>query len=249
MTRDLSNLPAPIVEVHDGIHVVRDDLLPGGTKLRYLGPLAAQHKELVYASSAQGGAQLALAYAAREAGTRATIFVAHRSELHPRTIEAKRAGAKVFQVEPGYLTVVQARARQYAETRGAFYVAFGGESPEALAAIARAAADVWRAHGPFDEVWCATGSGVLARGLQQGMPDAGAFVCVCCGHHHESIGRARIRWSGVKYGHDEKRSAPFPACPTYERKAWQFCKAERGPGRVLFWNVLGPSPTMHMVQR
>lgn len=246
----MTELPDPVVQEFNGIHVVRDDLLPGGTKLRYIRPLFDQHDEVVYASSAQGGAQLALAYAARMANAgqalatkQAAIFVALRRVAHPRTIEAMEAGAKIVPIEPGHLTVVSARAKHYAAQRGAFYIEFGGESPEAIAAIESAARSVRERYGEFDEVWSAAGSGVLSRGLQAGFPDAKVFA-VTCGVHHDAIGRARLFESGVPYGKDENRPAPFPACPTYERKAWQFCKRQHRPGaRVLFWNVMGPSPT------
>jgi 1-aminocyclopropane-1-carboxylate deaminase/D-cysteine desulfhydrase-like pyridoxal-dependent ACC family enzyme len=249
-TISLSHLPSPVVELHGNVSVVREDLLPGGTKLRYIGPLALEgHTELVYATSAQGGAQLALAYAARAAGIKATLFVARRGELHPRTREAIAVGAKVIQVEPGYLAVVQKRAKDYATSRaskGTHYVEFGGASPRTIEILAAAAAHVAELYGRFDEVWCSAGSGVLSLGLQRGIPDA-QHVVVCCGHHHEQLGDATLRYSGVRYGVDEKQRAPFPACPTYERKTWRalmstFPFAGR---RVLFWNVMGESPTGH----
>jgi len=51
---------APVVTMHEGIHVVRDDLYPGGTKARFLPVLFdGGVEEVVYASPAQGGAQVA----------------------------------------------------------------------------------------------------------------------------------------------------------------------------------------------
>ena len=85
----------PELREHAGIIVVRDDLFAGGTKARVFAPLFADHDEIVYGSPAQGGAQTALAWAARAAGKRATIFVAKRAVPHARAIEAKRAGAQV----------------------------------------------------------------------------------------------------------------------------------------------------------
>ena len=75
--------------------------------------------EVVYASPAEGGAQTALATVASQLGKRATIFVAERAQLHPRTLMAKRLGAQIVQVSPGYLNVVQARAREYSHQTGA----------------------------------------------------------------------------------------------------------------------------------
>jgi len=67
-------LTPPIVTVHSGIHVVRDDLFPGGTKARFLPALFDYADEVVYASPAEGGAQTALAHTAAALGKRATIL-------------------------------------------------------------------------------------------------------------------------------------------------------------------------------
>jgi hypothetical protein len=103
--------PAPVIIKHDGVLVVRDDLFTGGTKARFLSATFDGADEVAYASPAEGGAQVALATVARRLGKRAIIFVARRATPHPRTIEAAKLGAKVVAVAPGYLSVVQARAR------------------------------------------------------------------------------------------------------------------------------------------
>ena len=108
----------PRVIEHDDVFVVRDDLFPGGTKARFLPSLFNGVSEVVYASPAEGGAQTALATVAAQLGKRATIFVAQRAQLHPRTLMAKRLGAQIVQVSPGYLNVVQARAREYCQEHG-----------------------------------------------------------------------------------------------------------------------------------
>src|SRR4051812_2080993 len=102
----------PRIIVHDGVLVVRDDLFPGGTKARFLDVMFNGADEVVYASPAEGGAQTALATVARHLGKLATIFVAHRAMPHPRTIGAAKLGAKIVSVTPGYLSVLQARARE-----------------------------------------------------------------------------------------------------------------------------------------
>ena len=70
---------APIVMEHAAVLVVRDDLFPGGTKARFLPALFNGAEEVVYASPAEGGAQVAHARVARQLGKRATIFVARRT--------------------------------------------------------------------------------------------------------------------------------------------------------------------------
>ena len=97
-------------------------------------------------------------------GKRATIFVAQRAQLHPRTLMAKRLGAQIAPVSPGYLNVVQARPREYCQEHGARLAPFGVDVPGAVQAIAVAARSIGIQP---DEVWCAAGPGVLARGLAQ----------------------------------------------------------------------------------
>lgn len=240
-------LPRPTIISHDGIMVARDDLIGGGTKARYLSVLFKDCEELVYASPAEGGAQSALAYCAQQMGKRATIFIAKRATPHPRAYMAKRLGAKVLQVTPGYLTVVQKRAANYCAARGARLAPFGVDLPEAIDAISEAALSArfeGSPEGPdqIDEVWCASGSGVLARGLAKAFPHARRHV-VQVGRElsPEDVAGATIHVHPLKFGQECKTRPPFPSDPHYDAKAWEICRQEKGPGNVLFWNVTGPA--------
>lgn len=228
-------MTAPILEHHKGIVVVRDDLFPGGTKARFVGRAWDHHREAVYASPPEGGAQTALATVARQIGRRATIFVAQRQQPHPRTLEASRLGAKIVPVAPGYLTVVQARAREYCERTGAFLIPFGAHFPGAVEAISAAARLV--GFEP-DEVWCASGSGVLARGLAGAFPRARRHV-VQIGRElsKDEVLGATIHAHPLAFGDRCKVAVPFPCDPHYDAKAWDICVQKHGKGRVLFWNV------------
>lgn len=227
------SLPAPVVERH-GL-VVRDDKLPGGTKrramVRVLPTMGA--REFVYASPAYGYAQMALAYACRDLGLQATVFVAKRNEPHARTMEAHRAGAKVVQVPYGYLSNVQAKARAYAAQVGAALVPFGLDDPRFIAALAEAAREPALAPPEF---WCAAGSGVLARGPQAAWPEARG-VAVRVGAEPK-LGRARRVDAPEKYEQPAKRPPPFPSCAEYDAKVWQFAQRDGCEGAV-FWNVGG----------
>jgi len=236
---------APVIEEYQGTIVVRDDLIPGGTKSRFLVPLFKTHAEIVYASPAFGGAQLSLAYSAQMTGKVATVFVAKRKQLHARTREAQLAGARIHHVSPGYLTNVQAKAKRYADDTDAFYMQFGGGF-EAINILADAASQVAQQVGPLDEVWCAAGSGVLLRSLQRGLPSK-RYIGVEVGHHLSDveIGQASIMSNPLPFEREYKGVVPFPSCRNYDAKAWAVCR-EYGQGRRLFWNVLGPSPTRSM---
>lgn len=224
-------IPPPVIEDRGGLLVVRDDLIPGGTKRRVLPALLTGAAEYVYASPAYGYAQVALAHACREAGLQATVFTAKRKEPHARTVEAARAGAKVVMVPTGYLSNVQAKARAYAAAAGARLLPFGLDTPgfvSALAGVARALA-VRPA-----EVWTVAGSGVLTRALQRAWPGA-RFFAVQVGKV-PAAGKAELLVAPEPFERDARQPPPFPSCSNYDAKAWQFVRRLAGPG-ALFWNV------------
>jgi hypothetical protein len=135
--------------------------------------------------------------------------------------------------------VVQARARAYAKERGARLVPFGVDLPDAIKAIADAA----RATGlDPDEVWCAAGSGVLARGLALAWPKARRHV-VQVGRTltPRDVAGARIHVHPLRFGETTKTRPPFPSDPHYDAKAWETMTARGGAGSVVFWNVAGPA--------
>jgi hypothetical protein len=229
--------PEPVVVQHDGIYVVRDDRLPGGTKRRFTDAFVqvVDNAEVVYAATAYGGAQIALALSAKAAGKRATIFVAKRGRLYPRTLEAKAAGAKIVEVPMGFLSNVQAKARTYCEKTGAYLMPFGFDSEEARDVIAHAAGSVRKRFGQFDEVWSVIGSGTLIRALQQA--DLGKkYFAVAVGRDHPDGGAAEIIRYPRPFASDAYLSPEFPSCSNYDAKAWEYVQARKG--RVLFWNVM-----------
>ena len=80
MFDDQLNAP-PIVEMHEGIYVVRDDLLEGGSKTRFIQSLVRDFpgNEMVYGSSpATGYAQIALARVCSNFNKKCTLFMAKR---------------------------------------------------------------------------------------------------------------------------------------------------------------------------
>lgn len=221
----------PVLEERNGITIVRDDLVPGGTKARVLPSIMGAAKEYVYASPVSGYAQLALATVARDLGKQATIFCAARKERHRLTIEAAARGARIVEVPVGYMTVVRKRALEYCRLHGAQLLPFGLDTPAFIDGLA----DVARAL-PVQptEVWTVAGSGVLTRALQLAWPDA-EFYAVRIGAE-PNAGRASILQAPEKFDQDAKLRPPFPSCSNYDAKAWRFVSTRAKPG-ALFWNV------------
>ena len=223
--------PAPVIEEHGDVLVVRDDLIPGGTKARIVWQFLGAAEEWVYASPAYGYAQIALAHSCAALGKQATIFTAKRAALHPRTAEARRAGAKIVQVPYGYLSNVKAKAKAYADTTRAGLLPFGFDFPEFTDGLAAIARDL-----PVkpSEVWTVAGSGTLSRALQTAWPSAD-FYAVKVGAT-PNAGRASLYTAPESFEREARIKPPFPSTSNYDAKAWQFVRRYAAPG-ALFWNV------------
>lgn len=234
----------PVVERHGAIDVVRDDLLEGGSKLRFLPFLTGGADELVFGGPFCGGAPLALSVIGREARQRVTLFYAKRAELHPRQRAALRNGAQLYQVAPGYMTNVQARARAYAAAQGARMLPLGFDRPEAVEPLAAFLAGARAKWGQPAQVWVAAGSGMLARNLGRAFPDSeicAVAVGLASRHSAQAFGpNVRLIPYPLDFARPAPWPAPFPSCPNYDAKAWQIC-ARQARGRALFWNVMGPA--------
>lgn len=234
------SLPEPVVEGWSlprgrQLLVVRDDLIPGGTKQRVVPFLFDGRDEYVYASPAEGYAQVAVAHACTAAGRKATVFVADRKAPHANTLHADIAGACVKKVRPGYFNVVKARAREYCAATGACLLPFGLDSPDVIEQLAALARDTGETPS---QVWCVAGSGTLARALAIAWPTADL--------HAVQIGRelrdgdvppgTTIHVAPERFAQNARRPPPFPSCANYDAKAWRFLKAKADDG-ALFWNV------------
>lgn len=228
----MKRFPDPVIEKIEGIHILRDDLIEGGSKRRVVDRLIKGGKEFVYASTAYGYAQIALAVACRDRGLKATIFSAQRKEYTPLMQIAAAAGARFELVPMGYLSNVTAKAKAYvARTRGAVLMPFGFESPEFTEGLIEVAHSI---KIKPKEVWTVSGSGTLSRALQIAWPQARFFAVQVGGVR--DLGRARFFVAPEKFDRDAKILPPFPSCSNYDAKAWRFIREHASPG-ALFWNV------------
>lgn len=233
----MEKIPPLVVREHDGVLVVRDDLFPYGSKARFGDKFFSTIKEseVVYGSSPRWGyAQISIAWLANRHGKRFRMYIANSREFHPNTKRAIALGADVETVNPGYLTVTQRRARNYAEQTGALLLGCGLDLPDVVGEIARIASSL--AVKP-DEVWTVASSGTLQRGLQLAWPSA-QFFAVQVGRHVTSkeVGKAKIINHPLKFEQRTRNLPPFPSVGEYDAKAWEFIPKD-GRKLRLFWNV------------
>jgi hypothetical protein len=235
-----------ILTNHNGFSALRDDLIDGGTKVRFLSYVMGDADHIVYGSPFAGGAPVAMSVIGRETGKRITIFYAHRNDLHPRMQRVQNNGAHLQLVPHGYMNVVQKRARDYAQQTGALFLPLGFDTQSAVAPLQAMLETLNKQIGQPDEIWCAAGSGMLAKNLAVAFPNS-QIKAVAVG--------LQSRWSKqtmppncqileqpLLFAKPLKVSAPFPICLHYESKAFAMMQKaiQAQPQRSrLFWNVIG----------
>lgn len=220
--------------------VVRDDLLPSGTKGRLLDALVAttDAEEFVCGSaSADGLGIVALADVCRRDNRGCTLFLAARDRrnMTPNQLVADALGARIVWVPNGMLPVTTARAREYAAFHpGRLLLPIGLEHPTVVAAMVKTARALSTTPA---RIVSAGSSGVISRGLQLAFPDA-EVIFVQTGHvpTRRERGRARVVVSATARGRAVDKSAlpPSPSVATFDAKAWDV--ARRG-GPCLLWKV------------
>lgn len=227
-----------IIQSHNSILVLRDDLLPGGTKSVLLPHLIGEAQEYVYASPVYGGFQIALSIYCKSIGKQATIFCAERREMHPNTLKCLEHGAKVVQVKHGYLSVVEKAARVYCDS-GAIKLQFGAKTEQSLEILSNRVKQVIdKLNGEPDEIWCAVGSGLLIESILKGTTRAKINgVCVGADYKLEHE-RVKLYKYPKPFEKAIKLYCPFPSMPNYDLKAWDVCVSNAKSPCTLFWNVL-----------
>ena len=232
--------------MHDGIHVVRDDLLDAGSKVRFIDcfvkSLPERVKEVVFGGCpATGYAQISLPIVCRKYGRKVVLFMAKRNldNLHPYQIRGQKEGADYRWVKMGMLSVTKAHARKYVEENPDERIALplGLEHPTVLGSIIKVARKSIRFEP--SEIWSVGSSGTINIGLQLAFPHIPVHV-VQVGHSMTAreIGRAKQWVSPYKFDKPIKPedAPPFPSAQTYDAKAWPFIKQFAKP-KALFWNV------------
>jgi hypothetical protein len=232
------------IEQHYGIQVLRDDLLEGGTKSILMDGIVKRHpqiNEFVYASPVYGGFQIALSAYCKKHKLKVTIFCAQRKIKHPNTIKCIEYGANIIEVFPGYLSVIEKRAKDYCDKLPtAHKIEFGAHTVENINTIANRARDVFKKlKGEPDEIWVAVGSGTLITGILQAVHTAKVYGVIVGADFQMKHPNLKL----LKYPKPFEIESPiqidFPSMANYDRKAFEMClKHQRKNKSVLFWNVL-----------
>ena len=237
-------LPEAKIEQFAGVLVVRDDLLPGGSKTRFLHHLIKGKKEVVFGGPFCGGAPVALAVIGNKLNIKISLFYAKRKVLHLHQKIALKNNARIFQVPYGYMNNVQSKAKKYCEKTGAYFLPLGFDIPQASEPFINEMVKVSKRIGKVHEVWCAVGSGMLARCLGIAFPGAkikGVQVGLDSRNEKQKYTKnVQLLKCRYKFAQECKSSPPFNSSLNYDSKAWEVLMSgyTRSKKNILFWNVL-----------
>jgi threonine dehydratase len=228
-----------IIEEHNGINVLRDDYLTGGTKSILMPSIIGDDSEYVYASPVYGGFQIALSAYCGANNKKATIFCAKRKTKHSNTLICEKYGANIIEVNCGYLSVVEKRARDYCEINKAIKLNFGANTKNNIKLIANRMREIIsKLKREPSEIWCAVGSGTLLEGILEGT-EKSIINGVIVGKDYENTdNRVKLYKYHKKFEQVSKFVAGFNSMPNYDLKAFEYCVKYKSSNDVLFWNVL-----------
>jgi len=243
------------------VHVVREDLLPGGTKQRailpYLRDLRARGvTEVVYASPFCGFAQVALAVCGAAMQMPVTLFcerdpgkVGANPVQHAFTTVAASFGARIHLYEN--LTAAHDAATDYAnQDDRVFNVPLGFSDPSYIAHMTK---EVRRQYGLIEarlgekprRLWLPVGSGTLARIFCGLVDPACQILCVDVGVLPSTDPRisglrefpqVQLMKAEESFREKSRTLPPVPSNIHYDAKLWSWIRRHGEDGDV-WWNV------------
>ncbi len=245
----------PVVETHDGVRVVRDDLIVG-TKARAADFLLSQtHQDtIVYVQPRVGLAGVSLIDAAKRRGKKVVLFMPASKRISYHQACTIERGAEPHFHKIAAMPVLNKYAKDWADAHNAAFIPLGLKHELTTAALVKVASAIPEP----GTVYCAISTGVLSRSLQIAWPEARfVSVAVARGLKAGELGRSEIRSHPYEFQkeEDEDKLPPFPTVRTYDAKVWRYIQAERFPPQAmptaeyrkdmdfLMWNV-GTDPVL-----
>lgn len=241
--------PAKVIE-HEGIKIVRDDLIVG-SKSRFADLLLKDIKNdtVVYVQPRVGLAGISIIDVAKRYDKKVVLFMpaSKRISYHQAVCIERGAIPKFYRIAA--MPNLNRIASKWAENNNAFFIPFGLKHPLVIAAAAQVARDIKKNYKEPDVCFVATSTGVLVRGLQIGWENS-EFVSVCVARNMKEgeLGRSKVISEPLDFHQDEKveNMPPYPTVKTYDAKVWKYAKLykEQNPTKdVWVWNV-GSEPDL-----
>lgn len=243
--------PNNVVE-HEGVLVIRDDLIPGnlGSKARYAEALISQvpQKYLFYAMVPQGQALKILASVAKKYNKMIVAVAPLRNEPTEGHVEAMMRGSIMMYYQTGGMAGARKRCRDFIteqlDNQG-LYIPAGVKHPLITAGFAKSCLAINEQFRP-DVVFSVASTMVMNHGIQLGFPQAEIYAIQVAGNSASKKwpGRAHVIEHPQPFNEacPKEFRPPFNAIDTYDAKGWKYAldyKKANPDKIVMFWNVAG----------
>lgn len=238
-----SPYPDPVITQHEGVNVVRDDLLTG-SKVRGGDFLVSKVKEqrLVYVQPRTGLAGVSLLDVCKRHNKDLTLWMPSSKRISAHQACCIEQGCDYRFARIAAMPNLNRIAKMWAEENGAFFIPLGLKHEFVTAGIINTALKMPEP----EEVWTVVSTAVLTRALQIAWPNA-KFHAVAVARNMKAgeIGRAEIISAPEPFTKAIKtcEEPPFPSVNTYDGKAWRYIPKNTGRN-ILFWNV-GTEPVLN----
>ena len=235
----------PNITEHSGIRVVRDDYLVG-SKVRggdcLISSLGSHIDTIVYVQPRTGLAGVSILDVAKRHGKDVMLFMPSSKRISDHQACCIERGARTSFHRIAAMPNLNLIAKKWAsERKNAFFVPLGLKHEMVTAGIVKTASKIREP----EEVYTATSTGVLTRGLQIAWPNA-KFTSVCVSRNMKAgeLGIAEAISEPLAFTAAEKKEnlPPFPTIDTYDGKVWKYIPKNTGRD-ILFWNV-GKEPVL-----
>lgn len=237
------------------LNIIRDDLLPAGTKQRAMVPYLKNKKEteFVYVSPFTGGAQITLAYATVKTAKHVTLFINKVRPRHPLTLKALKLGDKnkfkLIEVNYGNFKKLRKLCADYIKKvekeKGNGYIKeihLGFDEKEYndlfIKQLKLALPEKLKKKNP-KRLWVPCGSTTILKALYEVLPKT-HFIAVQTGKTiwpDQIISkRTTLLKSREQFYEKAKEQPPYPTTQSYDAKMWVFIK-EIAQDNDYVWNV------------
>jgi len=239
----------PVVDMHDGVRVVRDDYLVG-SKVRggdcLISSLDSRIDTIVYVQPRTGLAGVSILDVAKKHNKDVMLFMPSSKKISHHQACCIERGAKYEFHRIAAMPNLNAIAKKWAsERKNAFFVPLGLKHEMVTAGIVKTASKIREP----EEVYTATSTGVLTRALQIAWPNAKFYsVCVSRNMKAGELGIAEPICEPLAFLQAEKKEnlPPFPTIDTYDGKVWKYIPKNTNKD-ILFWNV-GKEPILQNLE-
>lgn len=243
LTKDFKSLlPKPIIEKHEGITIVNDSKLYGGSKLRAGEFLISKTNKdtLVYCVPRVGLAGIAILELCKLYNKEVIFFMPSSKEVSDHQAAIIQSGPKdVIFKRIAAMPNLNLEAKKFAKDNGYEFLPFGLNHPYTIAGFVRTCEEILKEHNEPKELWSAVSTGVLTRGIQIGFPNTIMNgVCVARNMKYGELGRTNVISEELPFLKNEKdvNLPPFSSMKSYDAKVWKYIPKNTDKD-IWFWNV------------